>query len=177
MNVRMFAGTHAGMYEWLLGSIYMNCESERGDENVYKMLCVKDVVRKAKDEGLRIMIVGDMNAHNNNIIWELDKCENKNNKLLKNMVNEMNLQIMNCAWEHMNGPTWFTENSELTLNYICVDDYALKSVQSACILERDEVVESDHAAMEADVEWNLKRNRKAMRKIRTTRKRVLAVDT
>ena len=55
-----------------------------------KMLCVKDVVRKAKDEGLKIMIVGEMNAH----IWQLDKCENKNGKLLKNMVNEMNLQIM-----------------------------------------------------------------------------------
>ena len=32
-----------------------------------------------------------MNVH----IWELDKSENKNGKLLKNMVNEMNLQIMN----------------------------------------------------------------------------------
>ena len=73
--------------------IYMNCEGVRGDENVFKMLRVKDVVRKAKDEGLKIMIGGDMNAH----IWELDKCENKNGKLLKNMVNEMNLQIMNCV--------------------------------------------------------------------------------
>ena len=31
---------------------------------------MKDVVRNAKDEGLKIMIGGDMNAH----IWELDKC-------------------------------------------------------------------------------------------------------
>ena len=114
----------AGRYEWLLGSIYMNCEGIRGDENVFKMLCVKDVVRNAKDEGLKIMIGGDMNAH----IWELDKCENNNGKLLKNMVNEMNLQIMNCVWERMNGPTWFSENSEFTLDYICVDDCALKSV-------------------------------------------------
>ena len=71
-----------------------------------------------------------MNAH----IWELDKCENNNGKLLKNMVNE-NLQIMNCVWESMKGPTWFSENSEFTLDYICVDDCALKSVQSAYILE------------------------------------------
>ena len=27
----------------------------------------------------------------------LDKCENKNRKLLKNMENEMNVQIMNCV--------------------------------------------------------------------------------
>ena len=39
-------GTHVGRYEWLLGSIYMNCECVRGDEHVFKMLCVKDVVRK-----------------------------------------------------------------------------------------------------------------------------------
>ena len=56
-----------------------------------KILCVKDVVGKAKDNGLRIMIGGDMNAH----IWELDICENNNVKLLKNMVNEINLQILN----------------------------------------------------------------------------------
>ena len=34
---------------------------------------------------------------------------------LKNMVNETNLQIMNCVWERMSGPTWFSENSEFTL--------------------------------------------------------------
>ena len=50
-------GTQAGRYEWLLGSIYMNCEGVRGDENVL-MLRVKDVVRNAKDEGLKIMIGG-----------------------------------------------------------------------------------------------------------------------
>ena len=49
-------GTQAGRYEWLLGSIYMNCEGVRGDENVVKMQRVKDVVRNAKDEGLKIMI-------------------------------------------------------------------------------------------------------------------------
>ena len=48
-------------YECLLGS--MNCDGVRGDENVLKMLRVKDVVRKAKNEGLKIMICGDINAH------------------------------------------------------------------------------------------------------------------
>ena len=42
----------------------MNCKGVRGDENVVKMLRVNDVVRNAKDEGLKIMIGGDMNAHN-----------------------------------------------------------------------------------------------------------------
>ena len=56
-------------------SIYMTCESVRGHEKVLKMLCVKDVARKAKDERLKIMIGGD--------IWELDKCENKNGNFYK----------------------------------------------------------------------------------------------
>ena len=92
------------------------------------------------------------------------------------MVNEMNLQIMNYVWERMNGPTWFSENSEFTLDYICVDDCVLKSVQSAYILEREEVVESDHAAIGVDVEWKVKRKRKARRKMIATRKTSLAVD-
>ena len=55
------------------------------------------------------------------------------------------------------------------MDYICVDDCALKSVQSAYILEREELVESDHAVIGADVEW--KRKRKARRNMRTTRKK------
>ena len=35
------------------------------------MRCVKDVVSKAKEDGLKIMIGGDMNVH----IWELYKWE------------------------------------------------------------------------------------------------------
>ena len=107
----------------------MNCEGVIGDENVFKMLRVEDVVRNAKDEGWKIMIAGDMND-----IWELDKCENNNRKLVKNIVIKVNLQIMNCVWERINGPTWYSENNEFTLDCICVDDCALKSVQSAYIL-------------------------------------------
>ena len=99
---------------------------------------------------------------------------NARTRMGKNMVNEMNLQIMNCVWERMNGPTWFSENSEFTLDYICVDDCALKRVHSAYILEREEVVETDHVAIGADVEWKVKR--KARGKMRTTRKRRPAVD-
>ena len=64
---------------------------------------VRDVVRNAKLKGLKVMIGGDMNAH----IWELDKCENKNGKLLTSMVDDICLQILNCIWESMKGATWF----------------------------------------------------------------------
>ena len=46
-----------------------------------------------------------------------------------------------------------TENSEFTLDYICVDDCALKYTESAYILDRVEVMESEHAVVVVDVEW------------------------
>ena len=58
------------------------------------MRCVKDVISKAKEDGLNIMIGGDMNVH----IRELDKCENNNGKLMKSVMDEINLQILNCVW-------------------------------------------------------------------------------
>ena len=60
-------------FEWLVGSVYMNCEGVRKEENILKLEYIKAVVWRALDDGLGIMIGGDMNAH----IWELDGCENE----------------------------------------------------------------------------------------------------
>ena len=128
------------------------------------MTCVKDVVSTPKEDGLKNMIGGDMNAH----IWELDKWENKNGKFLKRVVDEMNLQILNWVWESMKGATWFSEKNEFTWDYIGLDDWALKCVGSAYILERGDVIESDHAAVWVNVEWKVKRR---MKKIRLTAKK------
>ena len=51
-------GKHDKRYQWLLVSVYMNCEGRRGEENVLKMQSVKYVVSNAKAEGLKIMIGG-----------------------------------------------------------------------------------------------------------------------
>ena len=51
-------GAHANRHNWLLGSIYMNCEGIREEDNVLKMRCVKEVISKAKGDGLNIMIGG-----------------------------------------------------------------------------------------------------------------------
>ena len=81
-----------------LGSIYINCEGIRGEEDVFKMRWVKEVISKAKEviskakeDGLNIMIGGDMNAH----IWELDKCQNKNgeNKIQAKKKTARNLEF------------------------------------------------------------------------------------
>ena len=85
----------------------------------------QDVVSNAKAEGLKIRIGGDMNAH----IWELDKCGNKNGKLLKSMVDDINLQILNYIRESMKGATWFSKNSNFALEY--VNDCALNCIESA----------------------------------------------
>ena len=162
-------GAHANQYYWLLVSIYMNCEGIRGEENVFKIRCVKEVISKAKEDELNIMIGGDMNAH----IWELDKCENKNGKLLRSVMDEINSQILNCVWDSMKGATWFSENSEFTLDYVCVNDSALKCVESAYIIERGEVVESDHAALGVNVEWKVRRKGKCRMKGKSKRKRRL----
>ena len=56
---------------------------------------------RALDNGLGIMIGGDMNAH----IWELDGCENENGRRMKESINEMVLQILNCVWDGLNEAT------------------------------------------------------------------------
>ena len=54
-------------FEWLVGSVYMNCEGVRKEENILKLEYIKGVVWTTLDDGLGIMIGGDMNAH----LWKL----------------------------------------------------------------------------------------------------------
>ena len=62
------------------------------------------MVWRALDDGLGIMIGGDMNAH----IWELDGCENENGWRMKENMNEIWIQILNCVWDALNEATWYT---------------------------------------------------------------------
>ena len=80
-------------FEWLVGSVYMNCEGVRKEENILKFEYIKVVVWRALDDGLGIMIGGDINVH----IWELDGCENENGRRMKENMNEIGLQILNCV--------------------------------------------------------------------------------
>ena len=49
------------------------------------------MVWRAQEDGLGIIIGGDMNSH----IWELDGCESKNGRRIKESLNEMGLLILN----------------------------------------------------------------------------------
>ena len=89
-------------------------------------------------------------------------------------MDEINLQNLNCVWDSMKGATWFSENCEFTLDYVCVNDSALlKCAESAYILEIGEVVESDDAAVGVNVEWKLRRKGKCRMKGKSKRKRRL----
>ena len=57
----------------------MNCEGVRKEENILQLEYIKPVVWRALDDGLGIMIIGDMNSH----IWELDGYENENGRRMK----------------------------------------------------------------------------------------------
>ena len=81
----------------------------------------------------------------------------------------MELQVLNCVYDGMNEATWFTEENQFTLNYVWIDGRGLRKVVGACVLDRGEVLESDHAAIIVDVEWNCmmrpcKKKRKRKRK-------------
>ena len=127
----------------------MNCEGVRKEENILKLEYIKAVVWRALDDGLGIMIGGDMNAH----IWELDGCENENGQGMKENINEIGLQILNCVWNGLNEATWYTEENKFTLDYVCMDGRGLNNVVGASILDLGEVIESDHAAIRVEIEW------------------------
>ena len=57
------------------------------------------------------------------------------------------------------------------MDYVCVNDSALKCVESAYILERGELVKSDHSAVGVNVEWKVRRKGKCRMKGKSKRKR------
>ena len=146
---RVKIGRSNHKFEWLVGSVYMNCEGVRKEENILKLEYIKGVVWRVLDYGLDIMIGSDMNVH----IWELDACENENDRRMKENMNEIGLQILNCVWDGLNEATWDPEEKKFTLDYMCMDGRSLKKVVSASILDLGEVIESDHAAIRVEFEW------------------------
>ena len=68
-------------------------------------------------------------------IWELDGCENKIGRRMKESMNEMGLQILNCVWDGLNEATWYIEEKKFTPDYMCMDGRGTKKVVSASILD------------------------------------------
>ena len=110
------------------------CDCE--DSSFIKMV----MVNKAKFEGLKILFGGDMNVH----IWELDRCENGNGRLLKQLAGDLGLQIMNCVWKGRSEATWFMDNRKFTQDYVGIDRVGLACVVEAVIMDEVAVVYCDH---------------------------------
>ena len=75
-----------------------------------------------------------MNTH----ISELDKCENGNGRLLKQLTGDLGLQIMNCVWKGMSGATWSMDVRDFTLDYVCRRE-GLACVVEAVIMDKVDV--------------------------------------
>ena len=77
------------------------------------------------------------------------------------------LLILNCAWDGLSEATWFTEEKKFTLDYVCMDERGLKKAVSASVLDRGEVIESDHTAIRVDIESKgVMGSRKMKRKVK-----------
>ena len=111
---------------------------------------IKSVVNNDKFEGLKILFEGDVNAH----IWELDRCENGNGRLLKQLAGDFGLRIMNCMWKGLSGATG------LCIERLCVCIYieGIACVVGAVIMDEVDVVYSDHAAVNVSIEWQIKKS-------------------
>ena len=52
----------------------------------------------------------------------MDGCENENGRRMKENMNKIGLQILNCLWDGLNEATWYTEEKKFTLDYVwCID--------------------------------------------------------
>ena len=138
-------GKEAGKFEYLLGCIYLNCEGVRMEENVEIMERVSRICKQYNTAGFKVIIGGDLNGH----IWELDKCENGwYGKLIKSSIRQSSMELLNGTVDELNGHTWSMNDKEYTLDHVCVNERGLQCVKGAKILDIEEVVESDHAALD-----------------------------
>ena len=103
------------------------------------------MVWRALDDGLGIMIGGD--------ILELDGCENEYGRRMKENMNEIGIQILNCVWDGLNEATWYTEEKKFTLDYVCMDGRGHEESCGCQYTDLGEVIESDHAAIRVEIEW------------------------
>ena len=52
-------------------------------------------------------------------------------------MNELGLQILNCVWDWLNEATWYTEEKEFILDYVCMNGRGLNKVVADSILDSD----------------------------------------
>ena len=52
---------------------------------------------------------------------------------MKENINEIGPQILNCVWDGLNEATWYTEERKFTLDYVCmIYIYRWKKPEESC---------------------------------------------
>ena len=70
---------------------------------------------------------------------------------MKGSMNDLGFQILNCEWDDLSEATWFTEEKQFTLDYVCIDGRGLRKVVGACEHDRGEGIENDNTAIRVEV--------------------------
>ena len=79
---------------------------------------------------------------------------------------------MNGAVDELNGPTWFMNDKEYTLEYVCANERGLQCMKGAKILDIEEVFESDHAGLDLYLHWTRTRNERRRKGTKKKRNRL-----
>ena len=82
------------------------------------------------------------------------------------------MELLNSEIDELNGPAWFMNDKEYTLDYVCVNERGLQCVKGAKIFDIEEVVESDYADLDIYLEWKKTRNERGPKSIKKKRNRL-----
>lgn len=106
-----------------------------------------------------LVVGGDLNGH----LDELDECTNGNGKMVKGLMEQEELELLNSSWPGMRDPTWRGVGREYRLDLILVNHKGCAEVVEAWIGDYQDVVDSDHCMVAVKLIWVSKRGSRMRR--------------
>lgn len=136
--------------EWrmLVGVVYWVVEGQDPGTNEEMAKKLSKEVWRAKQAGMSVVIGGDYNAHT----VEMDGHTNRNGKILRDFVEETEMEIVNNVFEEMRGATWARGEVEYCLDYVVADEMLLEKIREGRLLEWGDAVDSDHRGVEVVID-------------------------
>ena len=145
-------------------NVYQACEGENQQKNERRMEEIRKLVMGASED--IVVVGGDMNGH----VWELDGVENRNGRMIKKLVAESGMIMMNTYWEGMEKPTWSQGDREYRLDFVLMNIKAVERTKRAYVWDREEIIESDHCALVVELEVNKGRSKQRETKRKSGKK-------
>ena len=148
---------------------YMTVEGHgAADENRRKYDVVQQFVNKYKDE--QVIVLGDMNGH----IGLLGEEENGNGKMLREVSERMNLEILNETIAR-GRVTWQARGQKSAIDYVLANEQARERVMDVWIDEEGEIgIDSDHNMIV--INYICKRVKRAVQPTRKPKWRLKCAD-